>query len=56
MGDYNMFPMVTMLALGTVIVLCVLWKRQSTDLDSLGAVSQVWLAEERAASHIGRLR
>jgi hypothetical protein len=51
MGDYNMLLFVMMLALGTVIMLGVLRHRQSTNLDSLGAVSPVWLAEERAASH-----
>ena len=36
-----------------VIGLWILRRRKSTDLDSLGAVSQSWIADERASSRDG---
>lgn len=44
---------VATLFLGVVISLWVLLRRKSSGLDSLGAVSQRWIADERASSRDG---
>ena len=41
------------LMIGAVTILWVLRRRKSNDLDSLGAVSQRWIADERASSRDG---
>ena len=41
------------LVFGVVLSLWILRRRKSTDLDSLGAVSQRWIADERASSRDG---
>jgi hypothetical protein len=41
------------LVLGAVIGLWIVLRRKSTDLDSLGVVSQRWIADERASSRDG---
>ena len=53
MPDYSTLLIGTTLAIGAVIMLRVLRRRKLTDLDSLGAVSRSWIAQERAASHDG---
>lgn len=53
MPDYSLLLIGATLAIGAVIILRVLRRRKSSDLDYLGAVSPRWIAEERAASHDG---
>lgn len=53
MPDYSVLLIGTTIAIGAVIMLRILRRRKSNDLDSLGAVSPRWIAEERAASHDG---
>jgi hypothetical protein len=53
MPDYSVLLIGTTIAIGVVIMLRILWRRRANDLESLGAVSPRWIAEERAASHDG---
>jgi hypothetical protein len=52
-AGYSVLLIGTTIAIGAVIMLRILRRRKSNDLDSLGAVSSRWIAEERAASHDG---
>jgi hypothetical protein len=52
-ADQNMLWILATLMIGVVAVLWILRRRRSNGLDSLGAVSQRWIADERASSRDG---